>query len=184
MIRKRTHRFVALLCVFCMLFTSIPSSVMSDSSSATPTDLEPVVQEKEEQPKEQDAQEQDTPEQETEKKKSEKKKDPAEKKKSEKKKDRKPKENKSGQENAEATEAPATEAPKTPADRDLKIGDVLTINGTKEGKKDYLVRFTPAESRSMYLILSSDKKIKATVTNEATGATKKFKSADKDENGR
>ena len=47
-----TRRFTALLCAFCMLFSSIPSSVMSDSlpeeiqtAAATPTDLQPVENE-------------------------------------------------------------------------------------------------------------------------------------------
>ena len=47
--KESTRRFLALLCVFCMLFTSIPSSVLSDPAPATPTDLLPVEEETEEQ---------------------------------------------------------------------------------------------------------------------------------------
>ena len=39
--RKGTRRYVAWLCVFCMLLTSIPYSVLSDNAPATPTDLQP-----------------------------------------------------------------------------------------------------------------------------------------------
>ena len=43
--RRRTHRYIAWLCVFCMLMTSMPYSVMSDSVPATPTDLQQPVPE-------------------------------------------------------------------------------------------------------------------------------------------
>ena len=47
--KTESRRFISLLCAFCMLFSSIPSSVMSDSlteevqtAAATPTDLLPA----------------------------------------------------------------------------------------------------------------------------------------------
>ena len=168
--RKRTtHRLIALLCVFCMLFTSIPSSVMSENDPATPTDLKPVVQEQENQIPKQDTpgQENLAPEQGT----------PEDAEKSGEQVTGNPEEGTAG-----TAEASAVEIQKPPADRDLIIGDALTINGTKEGKKDYLIRFTPAESQSMYLILTSDKRITAVLTDEATGTSKKLQSAEKDEN--
>ena len=49
---KKTRRFTALLCVLCMLFTSIPSSVLSDPAPATPTDLGPLPEVQQETPAE------------------------------------------------------------------------------------------------------------------------------------
>ena len=39
------RRLIAILCVLCMLFTSMPVSVCADPDPATPTDLEPVQEE-------------------------------------------------------------------------------------------------------------------------------------------
>ena len=36
----KTRRCVAVLCALCMLFTSMPSSVLSDTVPATPTDIQ------------------------------------------------------------------------------------------------------------------------------------------------
>ena len=43
--RRRTYRYIAWMCVFCMLMTGMPFSVMSDSVPATPTDLQPAARE-------------------------------------------------------------------------------------------------------------------------------------------
>ena len=43
--RRKTYRYIAWLCVFCMLMTGMPFSVMSDSVPATPTDLQPAARE-------------------------------------------------------------------------------------------------------------------------------------------
>ncbi len=187
--RRRTHRYIAWLCVFCMLLTSMPYSVMSDSVPATPTDLQQPVPEEtkvpepaapaasEAEPAEPGPAEPGTETQEPEEK------EPA---KPEQKPD-KPEPEKPAAEKPAKEEKQKEEKPKEPekpkADRDLKIGDVLTINGKLE-KKEYLVRFAPAEKQTMYLILSSDKQLKATVTAEDTGKTVSFVSDGTGEDGR
>lgn len=104
---KKTRRFTALLCVFCMLFTSIPSSVMSDPVPATPTDLEPL-------------------------------------------------------------------AAKPEADRELTVGDDVTVDGELDSPGEYLIRFIPEKDMNMVLLLESDAEVKATVTDESDDSVKEF----------
>lgn len=167
--RRKTHRFTALLCAFCMLFTSIPSSVMSDSiaeeswmTAATPTDLQPAVEEEafpntDGKPETQDSDrgmsdtgnsEQETGAQS----------------------EAEP-ENETPENNEQETETPDEPVPEKPqADRELEAGDDLTITGELEGDppQDYLIRFTPEKNQTMVLILTADKELKATVRNEST----------------
>ena len=189
--RRRTHRYIAWLCVFCMLMTGMPYSVMSDSVPATPTDLQQPA------PEETKAPEPETPEAEpsepgpadpepsepgTEKQEPEEKEPAKPEQKPDKPEPEKPAAEKPAKEEKQKEEKPK-EPEKPKADRDLKIGEVLTINGKLE-KKEYLVRFAPAEKQTMYLILSSDKQLKATVTAEDTGKTVSFVSDGTGEDGR
>ena len=157
--RKGTRRYVAWLCVFCMLLTSIPYSVLSDNAPATPTDLQPDAAEVTEEdgirnidaPAAEPAeQENESPEPEPEK--------PAD------------GENAAGE-------------GKLKVNRELVTGNDQTIKGKLE-KKEYLVRFTPSETQTAYLILSSDKQLEAVVTAEETGAAVRFVPDGTDEDGR
>ena len=148
--RKGTRRYVAWLCVFCMLLTSMPYSVLSDSAPATPTDLQPAQTEITQEPGTDNTGE--------------------------------PVAEKTGNTEPDAaTEEPVTEKPRV--NRDLKTGNDLTINGKLE-KKEYLIRFTPAETQTAYLILSSGKQLEAEVTAEETGITVPFVRDGTDEDGR
>ena len=129
--KKGTRRCIAWLCVFCMLLTSMPYSALSDSSPATPTDLQPAVTEITQEPgtdntgepaAEPAGQGNENPESESEK--------PAD---------------------GENTEREGTQR----VNRDQMAGNDLTVNGRLE-KKEYQIRFTPAETQTVYLILSSD----------------------------
>ena len=199
MIRK-SRRYLALLCALCMLFTSIPSSVMSDSVT-TPTDLAPVREEQQaapaaeeparEAPKAEEpaAEEPKTEEAETE--------EPGA-------------ETPAAQEPAAevpqagdpAPEAPAAEPageetkteetnPETPvkekpaADRELAVSDDETVTGELEGNppKDYLVRFTPERNLTLCLVLTADGEAEAAVTDEATGTVRKLVPEEKEEDG-
>ena len=157
--KKGTRRCIAWLCVFCMLLTSMPYSALSDSSPATPTDLQPAVTEITQEPgtdntgepaAEPAGQGNENPESEPEK--------PAD---------------------GENTEREGTQR----VNRDLMAGNDLTVNGRLE-KKEYQIRFTPAETQTVYLILSSDKQLEATVAEEETGAAVPFVRDGTDENGR
>ena len=123
--RAGSRRWIAMLCILCMLFTGMPVSVYADTAPATPTDQEPAMTETPEEP----------------------------------------------------------ERPK--ADRDLKIGSSLTIHGALEGTPpaDYLVRFQPAEDQTMYLILTSDAELNATVTDEVSGEEQELLPCGADEEG-
>ena len=148
--KKRTCRYIAWLCVFCMLLTSMPYSVLSDSAPATPTDLQPAQTEITQEPGTDNTGE--------------------------------PVAEKTGNTEPDAaTEEPVTEKPRV--NRDLKTGNDLTINGKLE-KKEYLIRFTPAETQTAYLILSSGKQLEAEVTAEETGITVPFVRDGTDEDGR
>ena len=157
--KKGTRRCIAWLCVFCMLLTSMPYSALSDSSPATPTDLQPAVTEITQEPgtdntgepaAEPAGQGNENPESEPEK--------PAD---------------------GENTEREGTQR----VNRDLMAGNDLTVNGRLE-KKEYLIRFTPAETQTVYLILSSDKQLEATVAAEETGTAVQFIRDGSDEDGR
>ena len=157
--KKGTRRYIAWLCVFCMLLTSMPYSALSDSSPATPTDLQPAVTEITQEPgtdntgepaAEPAGQGNENPESEPEK--------PAD---------------------GENTEREGTQR----VNRDLMAGNDLTVNGRLE-KKEYLIRFTPAETQTVYLILSSDKQLEATVAAEETGTAVQFIRDGSDEDGR
>ena len=183
--RRKTYRYIAWLCVFCMLMTGMPFSVMSDSVPATPTDLQPAAREETGNPEPAEPgipearptdPEPADPESGNPDEGKQKEKDPGA-----------PAE-KPGKPEKPVPEKPAKEEKtkaekKTKADRDLKIGEVLTINGKLE-KKEYLVRFTPAEKQTMYLVLSSEQQLKATVTAEDTGDTVSFVLDGTDEAGR
>lgn len=160
--KKRTCRYIAWLCVFCMLLTSMPYSVLSDSAPATPTDLQParteITQESGTDNTGEPAAEETgntEPDPATEEPVPEKQADP---------------------ENPAETEKPR-------ANKDLKTGNDLTVNGKLE-KKEYLIRFTPAETQTAYLILSSGKQLEAEVTAEGTGITVPFVREGTDEDGR
>ena len=116
--RKGTRRYVAWLCVFCMLLTSMPYSVLSDSAPATPTDLQPAQTEITQEPGTDNTGEpvaektgNTEPDPATEEPVPEKQADP---------------------ENPAETEKPRV-------NRDLKTGNDLTVNGKLE-KKEYLIR--------------------------------------------
>ena len=157
--RKGTRRYVAWLCVFCMLLTSIPYSVLSDNAPATPTNLQPDTVEitQEDGIRNIDAPAAEPAEQENERPEPE------------------PEQPADG-ENA------AGEG-KLKANRELVTGNDQTIKGKLE-KKEYLVRFTPSETQTAYLILSSDKQLEAVVTAEETGAAVRFVPDGTDEDGR
>ena len=171
--RTGTRRFTALLCAFCMLFTSIPSSVMSDALPATPTDLQPTVTEEavpnaEAEPGTQDA-EPETGIQDAEPEAGAP--DEAE-----------PETDLPDGAEPETQEETAPEKPQ--ADRELQAGDDLTTAGElTETKKEYLIRFTPERNQTMVLILTSDKNLKATVQNENTGDREKLVKDHTDEDG-
>lgn len=187
---KRTYRFIAWLCVFCMLLTSMPFSVMSESDYdyATPTDLQPVGAEPEAmavgtmeperivteaaEPEMADPGEENTDDQMPEENEVAVLAEEDAKQETE-----KPASVNSVQENQSQTEE------EIKADRDLKIGEVLTINGKLE-KEEYLVRFAPSGKQTVYLILSSVQQLKATVSAEETGSTVPFVPDGTDENGR
>ena len=122
--KKGTRRCIAWLCVFCMLLTSMPYSALSDSSPATPTDLQPAVTEITQEPGTDNTGEpaaepagQGNENQESEPEK------PAD---------------------GENTEREGTQR----VNRDLMAGNDLTVNGRLE-KKEYLIRFTPAETQTV-----------------------------------
>ena len=234
--RRKTHRLIAMMCVLCMLFTSMPISVYSDTIPATPTDLSPAVTEEtipeetipEEEPAAEDgetpaaepeeetaegvpgetedepaeepagASEETTGEEQTEETgetpaetpADEQAEEPAETPAAE-------PEKETTEDSAETPEAdpaaaePEEEADAEPepervkADRDLKIGEKLTINGelATGGNGEYLVRFKPAKDQTMYLILTADKELTATVTDEDTGAETALVTDHTDEDG-
>ena len=126
--KQKTRRLIALLCVFCMLFTSMPVSVYADSMPATPTDLTPVTPEEAEQ------------EEET--------------------------------ESPEETGEPEISKPE--ADREVTGSDDITVTGSLEGNPpaEYLIRFYPETTQTLCLILTSDREMKTTVTDENTDNSK------------
>ncbi len=192
--RSKVHRLTALLCAFCMLFASIPSSVLSDSiaednrtSVATPTDLqpagtdeiipntdaEPVTQDSTQEPVIQDNSEPETGTQST----SESGKEIP---------DTHEPEKDIPESNETATGAPEETVPEKPqADRELEAGDDLTITGELEGEhpRDYLIRFTPEKNQTMVLVLTADKELKTTIKNENTGDGKALVKDHTDEDG-
>lgn len=150
--RQKNRRLIAILCVLCMLFTSMPVSVWADPVPATPTDLLPVDSEETTQDPEQakpgtEGEELPEPE-ETE--------DPEE------------------TEEPEKTEEPETDKPA--ADQEVTGSDDITVTGSLEGNPpaDYLIRFIPEKNQTLCLILTTDGEVKASVTDEHTNTTKQF----------
>ena len=196
LMRRRTHRYIAFMCVCCMLLTGMPSSVLSDGSVATPTDLQPAVSEEQnrdpepetpvtEEPGKEEPEAEDPVQPEAGPQKPESgKQEPAGAKPGKQKTEKQKPASGKPEKEKKKEETPGTTEPEKPkADRDLKIGDVLTISGKLEGK-DYLVRFAPARSGTLYLILRSGQQLKATVTAEKTGKTKTFGQGGTDEDGK
>lgn len=145
------RRLIAILCALCMLFTSMPVSVYADPDTA----VEQLTEQTPASPTDLDPaqeEEQDIPtEEET-------------------------------GEDPEENEDPEDEEPETPeiekpeADQEVSGYDDITVTGSLEGEdpEDYLIRFTPTYSQTLYLILTADGELEADVTDENTGTVKKF----------
>ncbi len=192
--RSKAHRLTALLCAFCMLFASIPSSVLSDSieedtqvSVATSTDLQPagtdeIIPNTDAEPETQDSAQETTipespePDTGTQSTSESGKEIP----------DTHEPEKDIPENNEPETGAPEETVPEKPqADRELEAGDDLTITGELEGEhpQDYLIRFTPEKNQTMILVLTADKELKTTIKNENTGDGKTLVKDHTDEDG-
>ena len=173
--KQASRRLFAVLCAFCMLFVSMPVSAYTDLTPATPTDLapveEPIEQEIPEAAEAEETQESGVPEEAAE--------------------DPEPAPETPVEEPADpgaAAEPEETNEPeiiKPEADREVTGSDDITVSGSLEGNPpaDYLVRYTPEKNQTLCLILTTDGDLKATVTDENTGAAKQFVFDHTDEEG-
>ena len=173
--KQASRRLTAVLCAFCMLFASMPVSAYTDLTPATPTDLAPV-----EEPMEQEIPEAAEPEETQESREPE---EAAE--------DPEPATETPAEEPADPTdeaEPDETDDPeiiKPEADREVTGSDDITVSGSLEGNPpaDYLVRYTPEKNQTLCLILTTNGDLKASVTDENTGAAKQFIFDHTDEDG-
>ncbi len=173
--KQASRRLFAVLCAFCMLFVSMPVSAYTDLTPATPTDLAPV-----EEPMEQEIPETAEPEETQESREPE---EAAE--------DPEPATETPAEEPADPTdeaEPEETDEPeiiKPEADREVTGSDDITVSGSLEGNPpaDYLVRYTPEKNQTLCLILTTNGDLKASVTDENTGAAKQFIFDHTDEDG-
>ena len=203
--KQASRRLIAVLCALCMLIASMPVSAYAEPVAATPTDLAPLpVAEEQETPEEQGIPEdpetedqaipetQEEPEEpeaaETEKAAEAETEEsgtiPAQEAPPE---DGEPAEGPDGtistDEPAEETDEPEITRPE--ADREVTGSDDITVTGNLEGNppEEYLIRYTPEKNQTLCLILTADGELKATVTDESTGAAKPFVFDHTDEDG-
>ena len=185
--KQVSRRLIAVLCAFCMLFASMPVSAYTDPTPATPTDLAPVESPaQEETPETAEATEaQDIPEAqdsgETEA-------PTAEESETVSTPETRDEDGEPADEPAAAAEQEETDEPeivKPEADQEVTGSDDITVTGSLEGNPpaDYLIRFTPEKDQTLCLILTTNAELKATVTDENTGAAKSFVFGHTDEDG-
>lgn len=70
--------------------------------------------------------------------------------------------------------SPAAEAAKPEADQELAAVDDVTVDGGLTGSGSYLIRFSTEKDRNMVLLLESDSKVKATLTDEEENTVREF----------
>ena len=173
--KQRNRRLVAILCVLCMLFSSMPVSAYTDPSPATPTDLGPASgHETPEDPQDTDLPEEtwetwqeDEPAAEDE---------PADE-------DSEYLDDLGGLDNPENPDEPLFTGPE--ADLELSGSNDILVEGSLEGNPpaDYLIRFTPEKNQTLWVILKADGELEATVTAENEDTVKQMVSDPAAEDG-
>ena len=187
--KQRNRRLVAILCVLCMLFSSMPVSAYTDPSPATPTDLGPASGyetpeegETEQLPEAEDQEDTDLPEEIWEtwgEDEPEPESEPA---------DENPEylddlSDMGDLDDPENPDEPQVTGPE--ANLELSGSDDVRAEGSLEGNPpaDYLIRFTPEKDQTLWVILKANGELEATVTAENEDTVKQMVSDPAAEDG-